>query len=328
MTDELVMLAALYQDGAQVASPTTLSQVVQARRDWPQALTWLSLDRPNPAQIEQVAEQFHFHPLVREDIIEAHQRPKVERYADCLFVVLHTAAYVEPDEAVELAEIHLIGRPGLIVSIRQGDSTDLDLVRRRLESEPALLGLGLGAILYAIVDAQVDRYLPVSDSLRCAIDALEDIVFAGHQADPRRVYAISSQQAAFSRLLRSTEEVINDLNTDFGQNWSSTPLRDYWRDVADHLTRLLERSEAAQTSLRDILSVNASLASNQQNDQMKKVSAWAAILFTPSLITGIYGMNFSHMPELHWALGYPAALLLMVGSAIVLYIVFKRKGWV
>jgi magnesium transporter len=323
---------ALYKDGKRIVTTTSVDDTIEALADNPGAMAWIGLYKPSAKVIQSVAAHFGVNRLLAEDMIKLNQRPRHERDGDIHFFVLHNARYVADQDiltnAFEFGEIHIISGPDFVVTIRHCDHPNLDGVRQRMEEEPELLRFGTRAVIYGVLDAIVDRYFPAADGLRSDIDELEDKVFDKGIDDPRPAYHLSRQTTFFSARLRSTEEILADLDGEFGEQHVPVELKSYFNDVADHLTRLRERSDMMQSTLRDVLSMNVSIIGMRRNDEMKKISAWAAILFTPSLITGIYGMNFDHMPELHWFFGYPMSLILMVGAALMLYVIFKKKDWI
>ncbi|MCL2091660.1 MAG: magnesium and cobalt transport protein CorA [Micrococcales bacterium] len=338
---ESLVDAALYRAGQRVATPTSLAQTYAQLQDAPGALAWIGLHQPSTATVGALCEHFGLHELLVEDVVQAHQRPKLERYDSTLLAVLHPACYLDAQEEVEFGELHVIVGQDYVVTIQHGKTPDLSAVRARLEAEPDLLATGPEAILYAVMDAVVDQYAPVYRGLDVDIDEIELQVFRGDTEVSRRIYELSQEVADFGRAVRSTQRILSDLSAGFAKYRVTPDLQSYLRDVADHLTEVRERTDGFHSSLRDILTVNATLVAQRQNaemktlaeqsraenEQMRRISAWAAIIFTPSLITGIYGMNFDTMPELHWLLGYPFALGMMVVSGGILYSLFKRKGW-
>ena len=279
--------------------------------------------------------------LAVEDAIVAHQRPKLERYGDTLFVVLRPARYVDEIEEVEFGEVHVFVGPDFVVTVRHSEAPDFGSVRRRLESQPDLLRRGPEAVLYAILDRVVDGYYPVVAGLGNDIDEIEIEVFSGDPTVSRRIYELLREVTEFQRATEPLQTVLNALTAGFDKYGIDVELQRYLRDVDDHQTQVVERIDEFRQLLRDMLTVNATLvaqqqneemknlahASNLQNEEVKKISAWAAILFAPTLIGTVYGMNFEHMPELNWVFGYPVALLLMVLTCVTLYFVFKRRGW-
>jgi magnesium transporter len=304
-------------------------------------VAWIGLYRPDPQEVRSLAAEFHLHELAVEDAIVAHQRPKLERYDDTLFVVLRPARYVDETEEVEFGEVHAFVGPDFVITVRHSEAPDLAAVRHRLESQRDLLRLGPEAVLYAVLDRVVDGYYPVVAGLENDIDEIETQVFSGDPKVSRRIYELSREVAEFQRATQPLQGVLDALGAGFEKYAVEQELQRYLRDVADHLTQVVERVDEFRALLRDILTVNATLVAQQQNEEMKnlalssnlqneevkKISAWAAILFAPTLIGTVYGMNFEHMPELSWTIGYPLALLLMLGTCLTLYTLFKRRDW-
>lgn len=336
----MIVDSAIYAGGRRIESPGSLEETYAAhckRR----GITWLGLYRPSQEEFSEVAERFGLHELAVEDAVTAHQRPKLERYGKTLFVVLRPARYIDETETVEFGEIHLFVGEDFVISIRHGEAPDLSAVRARIEGQPSLLSKGAEAILYAVLDQVVDGYSPVVRGVENDVDEIETEVFSGNPSVSRRIYELSREVIEFQRATRPLSGILDELAAGFDKYGVDTELQRYLRDVHDHVFHVSERVEGFRQLLQNILSVNLTLASLQQNEevknltqvsidqgeQTKKISSWAAILFAPTLIGTVYGMNFDHMPELHWALGYPFALLLMAAVCIGLYLVFKRRGW-
>jgi magnesium transporter len=333
--------SAIYVDGKRVASPATLPETFQGLRDHADGMAWIGLYRPEEHEVQALASEFQLHPLAVEDAIHAHQRPKIERYDDTLFVVLRPARYLDDIEEVEFGEVHVFAGTRFVLTVRHSEAPEFGEVRHRLEGEPGLLSLGPEVVLYAVLDKVVDGYYPVVTGLHNDIDEIEAEVFSGDPEVSRRIYELSREVADFQRATRPLFDVITALRAGFAKYHVDEELQRYLRDVEDHLAQIVERVDEFRLALRDMLTVNATLVAQQQNDEMrslavaanvqneevKKISAWAAILFAPTLIGTIYGMNFVHMPELNWVFGYPFALLLMALTCSVLYIVFKRRNW-
>lgn len=304
-------------------------------------MAWIGMYRPNDAQLYAAAAQFDLHELAVEDAIVAHQRPKLERYGETLFVVLRAARYCDETERVEFGELHIFCGPTFVLTVRHSESPDLSAVRRRMEGNPDLLKLGPEAVLYAILDAVVDGYAPVVSGLQNDIDEIETEVFSGEPGVSRRIYELTREVIEFQRATRPLLGMLRGLSAGFEKYNTDEELQRYLRDVTDHATVVVERADGFRQLLGNILTVNATLVSQEQNEEMrnltqasyaqneeiKKVSAWAAILFAPTLIGTVYGMNFDHMPELHWVGGYPFALSLMMLTCAGLYTIFKRRGW-
>jgi magnesium transporter len=325
---------AIYVGGRRVASPKTLADTYRVLRDERPGTAWIGLYRPSEEQLQLLAQHFALHELAVEDAIVAHQRPKLERYGDTLFVVLRPARYLDADEEVDFGELHLFVGPNFVITVRHSETPDLAVVRRRMESDPDLLARGPEAVLYAILDAVVDGYAPVVAGLQNDIDEIETEVFRGEASVSRRIYELSREVVEFQRATRPLMRMLNALVAGFEKYGTDEELRSYLRDVTDHATTVVERADSFRQMLQDILTVNATLVTQAQNEEMKaqneevkKISAWAAILFAPTLIGTIYGMNFRHMPELNWIYGYPYALVLMVAVCAALYLIFKRRGW-
>jgi magnesium transporter len=336
-----IVNSSIYSKGVRVASPQSLAETYAALAASPDALAWIGLYRPSQEEITSVAGEFGLHELSVEDTILAHQRPKLERYGETLFIVLRAARYLDAKEEVEFGELHVFIGRNFVITVRHSESPDLSLVRARLEETPELLARGTEAVLYAILDAVVDGYAPVVAGLANDIDEIETQVFDGDPKVSRRIYELSREVIDFERAARPLVGIIDQLSGGFEKYHIGVDLQQYLRDVADHVASVTDRVEEFRTLLRDILTVNGTLVAQRQNDDMQKVgeasnrqaeearkiSAWAAILFAPSIISGIYGMNFHNMPELSWEYGYPAAIGLMLAVGGTLYFIFRRRKW-
>ncbi|MGV9555680.1 magnesium and cobalt transport protein CorA [Streptomyces sp. NPDC003401] len=337
-----VVRAVLYRDGVRVLAPATLADTfLELRKAHPKSMAWIGLTRPTEAELHALAAEFALHPLAVEDAKEAHQRPKLERYGDTLFVVLRAARYLDAPEEIDFGELHVFVGRDFVITVRHGAAPDLSAVRRRLEETPELLRLGPEAVLYAIVDAVVDGYLPVVSGVQNDIDEIETEVFRGDPEASRRIYELSREMVEFQRATRPLVGMLHGLMAGFSKYGTDEELQRYLRDVADHVTHTSERVDSFRQALTEILTVNATLVTQQQNAEMralaeagfqqneeiKKISSWAAILFAPTLVGTVYGMNFTHLPELRWVFGYPFALVLMAVVCTGLYVVFKRKDW-
>jgi magnesium transporter len=319
---------AVYASGRRIATPESTAESHEwLEQGFDDRMVWLGLYRPEPGELGELAELYDLPELAVEDAIKAHQRPKFERYGGTLFVVLKAARYLDVAEEVEFGELHLFLGKDFVITVRHSESPDLSRVRRRLESDPDLLAHGSEAVLYAILDA---------------VDEIEVEVFRGDPQVSRRIYELSQEVVDFQRAVQPLTGILAAITAGFEKYGVDEELRSYLRDVADHVTSVNERVEGFRLQLRDILTVNATLVAQRQNEEIreltetsiaqgeevKKISAWAAILFAPTLVGTVYGMNFDHMPELHWALGYPMALALMGLVSVVLYFVFKRRDWI
>ncbi len=336
----MIVDSAIYVDGKRAEAPGSLSETYETCRAV-DGVAWIGLLKPTAEEFASVAAEFGLHGLAVEDAVKAHQRPKLERYGDTLFVVLRAARYIDPSETVVFAELHIFVGPDFVVTVRHGDTPDLSQVRRRMEEEPALLRRGPDAILYAIMDQVVDDYEPVVVGLENDLDEIETEVFGGNTGVTRRTYQLAREVIEFQRATKPLIAMLDNLMASSEKDGTASELQQYLRDVQDHTIRVQEQVAAFRELLQNVLSVNLAVVGLQQNeevkalseaaiaqnDDVKRISAWAAILFAPTLIGTAYGMNFDHMPELHWRLGYPFALLLMLLVSLTIYFVFRRKGW-
>ncbi|MGH3931913.1 MAG: magnesium and cobalt transport protein CorA [Pseudonocardiaceae bacterium] len=337
---------AVYTQGRRCEAPTSLETTYELLRehsahDGGSCLAWIGLYRPEEQEIASVAAEFGLHELAVEDAVQAHQRPKLERYGGTLFVVLRPARYVDPIEVVEIGELHAFIGEDFVITIRHAVEPNLAEVRKRMESEPELLKLGPMAVLYGILDRIVDDYQPVLHGLRNDIDEIEDQVFRGEPAVSRRIYQLSREVIEFQRACEPLLDVLESLASGFTKNQVDVELQRQLRDVQDHAVHVVERVDAFRELLGNILTVNSTMvaqrqseettkltqASLAQSEEVKRISAWAAILFAPSIIGTVYGMNFEHMPEIHWRFGYPMAVGMMLMVSVLLYILFRRRGW-
>ncbi len=330
----------VYVDGKAVASPASLDETYEVAHAH-NGMAWIGLYRPDAAEVRSVAEEFGLHHLAVEDAIAAHQRPKAERYGTTLFTVLRPARYIEETEEVEFGELHVFTGVDFVVTIRHAETPDLAKVRRRLEQAPDLLSHGPEGVLYAILDQVVDEYGPVVNGLENDIDEIEDQLFGGDPAVSKRIYDLSREVIEFQRATHPLIEVLDGLTAGFDKYHVELELQRHLRDVMDHAIRIVERADAFRAVLENALTVQATLVGQRQNEEMrsltelsiaqneevKKISAWAAILFAPTLVGTVYGMNFDHMPELHFRYGYQMALGLMVATSVTLYQIFKRRHW-
>ena len=332
----------IYLDGKRVASPKTLAETFRELNRFAGSMAWIGLVRPEASELHSLAAEFDLHELAVEDAVLAHQRSKLERYGETLFVVLRAARYLDSREEIEFSELHVFVGPNFIITVRHGGSPDLAQVRRRLEHDATLLRLGPEAVLYAILDTVVDGYAPVVSGLENDIDEIETEVFGGDPAVSRRIYELSREVIEFQRSTHPLTRILDALAGGFTKYGITDHLQQYLRDVADHTAQANERIDGFRFMLRDILTVNATLvaqsqneemkhlaeSSNAQNEEVKKISAWAAILFAPTLVGTVYGMNFENMPELQWEYGYPLSVATMAAVSIILYRIFKRRSWI
>jgi magnesium transporter len=331
---------AIYVDGVRTENPQSLSETFELMRARG-GMSWIGLYRPSEQEIREVADEFGIHALVVEDALSGHQRSKLERYGDVLFMVLRPARYLDESEEVEFGEVHVLVGPDFVVTIRHAESPDLGRVRKRLESDPTLLKHGPEAVLYAILDEVVDEYTPVLAGLENDIDEIESQLFVEDVDATQRIYELGREVIEFQRATQPLSGMLEALLRGSEKYLVDEELQRYLRDVLDHTLRVADRATTFRTVLDNALTVESTIVARRQNDEMrrmtelsikqndevKKISGWAAILFAPTLVGTIYGMNFDHMPELHWVLGYPMAVGLMVAMGFGLYWIFKRKGW-
>jgi magnesium transporter len=326
---------AIYVDGQRVESPQSLDETFELMADLG-GLAWIGLYRPSTEELAAVAKEFDLHPLAVEDARSGHQRAKVERYGDTLFVVLRPARYDDEREEVEFGELHLFVGPDFVISIRHAESPNLAAVRQRLESQPELLARGPEAVLYAILDRVVDEYEPVVAGIENDIDEIEDQLFGDSDDDAlsRRIYELFGEVIDFGRAVQPLTPMLEWLRRGYEKYDVDLEVQRALRDVLDHSIRINDRIEAFRAVLDKALTVHSALvarrqteASLAQNDEIKKISSWAAIIFAPGLVGTIYGMNFEYMPELHWVFGYPMAVAAMFAFAAGLFLIFKKKKW-
>jgi magnesium transporter len=323
--------AAVYRDGRRVSSGTATEVLAEARAHG--GMAWVGLYRPDADEMHDIAQVLDLHPLAVEDALVGHQRAKLERYGDMTLMVLQPARYLDESETVEFGEVHIIVGPDYVITVRHAENPDLAAVRHRLEYGPY-------AVVWAVCDVVVDQYLPVVAGVENDIDEIEDELFSGDPAVSKRIFGLQREvidlQHATTPLLSMFDRLQHIVMEVTGE-----PEAPAFRDVDDHARLVVEQVDTFRVTLDSALRVHATMveqANNEamrrmaefgleQNDQVKKVSAWAAILFAPTLVGTIYGMNFDYMPELHWVLGYPMALTLMAATSFTLYHVFKRRGW-
>ena len=321
----MIVDCAVYEDGCRCAGELAVADAGEAaQRDG--SFVWLGLYEPSEEEFDSVRREFDLHELAVEDAVNAHQRPKVERYGDTLLMVLKTVRYVEDDDDLETGEILLFVNRDFVVTVRHGQSRLHD-VRLEIENRPDLLRFGTGAVLHAIVDRIVDDYEPVVQSVEADIQEVEHDMFSPERTNPaERIYTMEREVLDLHRAIMPLGPAIDRLAR--GQFDLVHPeLRTYFRDVHDHLLRVNGRIEGFRDLLSSALQANLTQAAVRQNEDMRKISAWVAILAVPTGVAAIYGMNFSSMPELQWRFGYPLVLGVIVVLCFVLYWRFRRSGW-
>jgi magnesium transporter len=322
---QVIVDCAVYEHGRRQAGQLALDDAFEASRHQ-DSFVWLGLHEPDEREFDSVRREFDLHPLAVEDAIKAHQRPKLEVYGRSLFVVLKPARWLEGSGTIEFGEILIFLGKGFIITVRHGEAPLHD-VRLRLEEQPALLECGPSAALYAIVDRIVDDYQPVVDAVDRGVDVVEREVFSENATNAAEsIYklkrdvlelhaAVSPLSGPLDALARARHDLI------------SSKTKTYFRDVHDHLLRVIDEVESNRDLLTSVLAANLSQVTVRQNEDVRRISAWAAIIAVPTAIAGIYGMNFEHMPELSWAFGYPLALATIAAAAGGLFRYFRRIGW-
>ena len=325
----MIVDSALYRKGTRVpvdCRPEDLHDM-RSRVTDEGDFVWVGLHDPTEAELEDVAVAFGLHPLAVEDAFHAHQRPKLERYEDSLFLILKTLWYVDEEDAVETGEINLFIGRDFIVSVRHGEGSELTTARHHLESQESVLTHGPSAVVYAVCDRVVDAYMEVVEELEIDVDEVEESVFSTARTnDSERIYTLKREIAEVRRAVMPLREPMRRFATGQvpGIEDEAAP---FFRDVADHLTRAAEIVDTLDSLLSTAFDAHLAGISVRQNEDMRKISAGIGLIATPTLIAGVYGMNFQHMPELGWWWGYPFSLALMVASSVALWVFFKKSGW-
>ncbi|MFI0237324.1 magnesium and cobalt transport protein CorA [Streptomyces sp. NPDC016845] len=334
-----VVDCAVYRDGARAASPAGLTPRearLQVRRDG--GFAWIGLHEPTEAEFAGIAAEFGLHPLAVEDAVHAHQRPKLERYDDTLFTVFKTIHYVEhaeltaTSEVVESGEVMCFTGRDFFITVRHGGQGSLRALRHRLQEDPELLAKGPSAVLHTIADHVVDGYLAVADAMQDDIDEVETAVFSQtgkgspRGSDAGSIYQLKREVLEFKRAVAPLRRPLQ-LLSERPMRLIDPDIQKYFRDVADHLERVQEQVIGFDELLNSILQANLAQASVAQNEDMRKITSWAAIVAVPTMVCGVYGMNFEHMPELHWRYGYPLVLTVTVAACFAIHRTLKRNGW-
>ncbi|ATL26518.1 magnesium/cobalt transporter CorA [Streptomyces formicae] len=331
----MIVDCAIYREGRRTEGPEDFSAALEEARASGHAFVWIGLHEPTEAEFDKVSQEFGLHPLAVEDALKAHQRPKLEVYDDSLFMVLKPVVYEQDSDTVTSGEVMVFMGDSFVVTVRHGEGAPLGAVRHRLEADPDVLKHGPTAVLYSIADASVDHYLEVADELQADLELLEAEVFSpdigGSRNTASRIYTFKRQILEFRRATGPLALPLARLSG-AGPFGPAVPFvedsaQPFFRDVNDHLTRVNESVEGLDRLVSDILSAHLAQMSVRQNDDMRKISAWAAMAAVPTMIAGVYGMNFDHMPELHWVWTYPAVIGLMVALEFGLYRMFKSRGW-
>jgi magnesium transporter len=328
-----VVDCAIYRDGhrqpGEMAWPEAIDEVERTG----EGFTWIGLHEPTDDQFAGLAERFGLHPLAVEDAVHAHQRPKLEQYDDLLFTIVKTVHYDDSmpagtAEVVATGEVMIFLGRNFVVTVRHGSHGHLSDIRRRLEDDPQLLRLGPSVVLHAILDNVVDKYVQVAQALQDDLDEIETAVFAegNTQAESSMIYALKREVVA---LRRATAPLLMPVRILSGRPLAliAPEVRNYFRDVNDHLSEVVDQVGSFDELLTTLVSANLAQVSVVQNEDMRRISAWVAIAAVPTMLAGIYGMNFTHMPELHWTFGYPLVIAVMLAVCSGLFVAFKRNGW-
>ena len=326
----MIVDCAIYQGGRRTATPGDLSDALAAARAAGDSFIWIGMHEPTAAEFDNVASEFGLHPLAVEDALNAHQRPKMEGYRAALFTVVKPLSYDDDAARVTASELMVFIGDAFVVTVRHGEAHTAADVRTRMEDTPEVLRHGPVAVLYAICDSVVDDYLDIAADLQVDLEELEEQVFSPTGGDSARlasvIYAFKRQVLEFRRATSPLSEPMARLAAGDAP-FTNPRTKPFFRDVADHLARANEAGDGLDRLLSDILAAHLTQVGVRQNDDMRKISAWAAMAVAPTMIAGIYGMNFDHMPELHQIWGYPAVLALMATVVTGLYLLFKHRGW-
>lgn len=321
----MIVDVGIYVDGWRSVKTVGVEQALAEARI-AGGFVWIGLHEPSADEFEDVSRVFGLHHLAVEDAIHAHQRPKLERYGDILFMVLKPARYVDSKEVIDVNELMLFVGEHFVVTVRHGTSGALSDVRKRLEADHNQLLWGPTSVLHAVVDKVVDDYASVLHGVELDIDEIEDTVFEGPKAGhAERIFKLKREVLTFRRAVEPLTAPLSELAT--APQGIDDRSSAYFRDVQDHVTRVAEHLAELDALLDSVLNANVAQVGMRQNEDMRKISSWVAIVAVPTMVAGIYGMNFEYMPELEWRLGYPAALGVMAVACLTLYRLFKNRGW-
>ena len=314
-----------YQDGTKVGDISAAQIAEYLNR--PHCFVWVAMRDATAAELGEMQKAFDLHPLAVEDALVGHQRPKVEEYGDSLFAVLHL---VEPAaDEYHVGELAIFAGPNYVITVRNRAQKGLAEVRARCEREPQLLRQGPGFVLYAVIDAIVDRYFPILDTLEDELDGIEQRIFAPQGAPRDNIEALYALKQRLMVMKHAVAPLLEGVSNLTGGRVPAlcVNITEYFRDIYDHLLRLNQTADSVRETIATAISVNLSFITLQENETMKRLAAYAALLAIPTMIAGIYGMNFEHMPELKWRYGYVASLLFMGAIDVLLYFRFKKAKW-
>jgi magnesium transporter len=314
-----------YQDGRKIADHFAIEEISEFVKR-PECFVWVAIKDPTPGEIDRMQEEFGLHPLAVDDARHGHQRPKIEEYGDSLFVVIQIPALVGKE--IEVGEVDIFVGRNYVLSVRHRAEPGFQAVRDRAEGEPHLLKHGSGFVFYALADNVVDRYFPLVDRLEVELEEIEERIFASteHRESIKELYALKHKLMVMRHAVEPLIEVMHKL---YGGRVPSmcVGVQEYFRDVYDHLLRISQQLDGLRDMVITALSVNLSMITLGENEVVKRLAAYAALVAVPTLIAGVYGMNFEHMPELKWTFGYPITLFLMFGIDALLFLKFRKTGW-
>lgn len=324
----MIVDQAVYADGRRLPCTDLSAELARVRQQDGQDFIWIGLKDPTDAEFDQVQGALELHPLAVEDAVTGAQRVKLERYGHTIFAALRTIRYVDATSDIETGELMIFVGDRFVVTVRRGEAAELVGVRKRLESDPGpMVEFGPLGVFHAILDTIVDTYLAVDEEIQRDLDEIEESVFAGAGGtDSGTVYRLKREVLEFKRAAQPLVRPVTWLHEATGPI-QSPELKLRFRDVADHLIRVTDHIETYDRLLTDVLNAHLAQVSVQQNSDMRKISAWVAMAAVPTMVAGIYGMNFDTMPELHWAFGYPLVISFMVLVCLLLYRAFRRSGW-
>jgi magnesium transporter len=323
----MLISCAVYENGIKVADIP--KEEIHLHLGKAGRFVWVALKDPEPGEIEEMQREFGLHELAVEDALHGHQRPKVEEYGDCLFAVVHTVELTEGDPPLHEGEVNIFAGTDYLLSVRKRTREGFRDVRERTEREPHLLREGPGYVLYALMDKIVDRYFPVIDALEDELERVEDRIFGGEPARAN-VEALYELKRRLMLLRHAAAPLYEAMGKLYGGRVPpiAAGTQEYFRDVYDHLFRIVQSIDTFRDMLTTAMSVNLSLVNMNESETVKRLASYGALVAVPTMIAGIYGMNFEFMPELHWRFGYPLSLAVMVVVDVYLFYRFRKVGWI
>ncbi|MFK4085042.1 magnesium/cobalt transporter CorA [Kribbella sp. NPDC020789] len=322
----MIVDCGVYAKGQRLDRPKQPESVAETIDQDTRTFGWVGLHDPSAEEMRRVQALFGLHELAVEDALRAHERPKVERYGDALVVVLRTLWYVDEGDQVETGQVSIFVGPQYVVTVRHGEGAELSTTRQALEERASMLGHGPGAVLWAVCDSVVDGYEEVADQVEIDVDEVESSVFSPERtSDAERIYTLKREVLEMRRAIVPLREPMEAFA--HGAPGINREAAAFFRDVADHVSRVSDQTDALDALLTSALNAHLARVSVQQNDDMRKISAWVMIAAVPTMLAGIYGMNFDNMPELRWHFGYYAVLLVMGLVCGVMYAFFRKVGW-